>query len=172
MRYHTGSIFLIGSPRLEAEALSDEDGESLSAYIHAAAGSSTLAAAKVIVTRNQVSQNIYYLLIQSLKLKMQQGLSTTAALHQAEKMSGGALNGGIALRAGLITRQDLEAARMQAEDYADPPDIEEVIDEGGPRTAASTPLARRPRARLAARGAAHVRGDTGRYEDEEEVMSL
>ena len=57
-RNHVGSRFLTGEDRIEAATVSDEDAENLSAYIHGAAGSSTLAGAKVILPQTQVTQSI------------------------------------------------------------------------------------------------------------------
>jgi len=115
-RYHMGARFLTGKERLQVAAASEETAATLSAYIHAASPGTMLAKAPVIQSRDEVAQNVTYLMIMAAKTDLT-NMATSAVLKKLlTRPGGGASRGGLALQLGRVTAQEVAEAEEAVED--------------------------------------------------------
>jgi len=114
-RFHMGSRFLTGQPRLPADVWNEEELSNLAAFIHATAETSTLAKAPVILKKHDIQGSFVYAAINSARANLGAALSDRFVMALMARMGGGSLKGGMAIQFGRITDDDVKEVEDEIE---------------------------------------------------------
>lgn len=113
-RHHMGSVFLTGQPRIVQDAWTDEEKSNLSAFMHATAPSDTLTRSASVVKLDQITGNIVYTTICTLRTSLADAVSNRTHAIMIGKMTGGGTVGGLARQFGRLTDDQIAEAQREA----------------------------------------------------------
>jgi hypothetical protein len=113
-KYHMGSMFLTGCDRKTCAKFDEEEIECLAGFIYATSDGSMMSKAKVIKPKEEVTSNMTFLGITTLKAELMTIGSKKVTREIVLAKMGGNTDGGFALQYGYITTQDVSDAKEAA----------------------------------------------------------